>query len=164
MKPEELLTPYLRGGMTVLEPGPGMGFFTLPMARMTGPAGRIIAVDIQERMLEGLRRRARKAGVQERIEARLAQPESMGTDDLAGKVNFVLAFAVVHELPSAEGFFREAYAAMKRGAVLLLAEPKGHVTPERFKAELKSGEDAGLEIASRPAIAGSHAAVFTKTA
>ena len=64
----------LRGGMTVLEPAGARELPTLPMARMTGPAGRIIAVDIQERMWEGLRRRVRKGGVQERIEARLAQP------------------------------------------------------------------------------------------
>lgn len=41
--PEKLLAPYIREGVTVLEPGPGMGFFTLPMARMTGESGRIIA-------------------------------------------------------------------------------------------------------------------------
>ena len=61
-KPEALLAPYLHEGMTVLEPGPGMGFFTLPMSRMAGPAGKIVAVDIQARMLENLRRRAMKAG------------------------------------------------------------------------------------------------------
>ena len=73
-KPEELLAPYLRDGMTVLEPGPGMGFFTLPMSRMAGPAGRIVVVDIQPKMLESLRKRARKAGTLERIDTRLAQP------------------------------------------------------------------------------------------
>ncbi len=61
--PEALLTPYVREGMTVLEPGPGMGFFTLPLARMVGPAGRVVAVDIQARMLDALERRARKAGL-----------------------------------------------------------------------------------------------------
>ena len=56
--PEQLLGPYIREGMTILEPGPGMGFFTLPMAEMAGPKGRIVAVDIQDKMLGGLRRRA----------------------------------------------------------------------------------------------------------
>lgn len=95
--PEELLAPYVREGMMVLEPGPGMGFFTLPMARMTGPAGRVVAVDIQPRMLDSLKRRARKAGLTGRIETRLAQPDSMGIGDLKGAIDFVLAFAVVHE-------------------------------------------------------------------
>ena len=61
-KPEELLAPYLREGMTVLEPGPGMGFFTLPMSRMIGPAGRIVVIDIQAKMLESLRRTSIEGG------------------------------------------------------------------------------------------------------
>ena len=35
--PAEVVGPYVRPGMTVLEPGPGMGFFTLEMARQRGP-------------------------------------------------------------------------------------------------------------------------------
>src|SRR5271157_4197804 len=87
VNPEKLLAPYIREGMTVLEPGPGMGFFTLPMAAMAGPTGRIVAVDIQARMLDGLRRRALKAGLLPRIETRLAQPDSMRLDDLKGAVD-----------------------------------------------------------------------------
>lgn len=164
-KPEELLAPYIREGMTVLEPGPGMGFFTLPMSRMVGRAGRIIAVDIQAKMLEGLRRRALKAGTWERIETRLAQPGSLGIGDLNGSVDFVLAFAMVHELPSPETFFREAAAALKAGATILLAEPAGHVKPQKFDAELKAACEAGLELASQPAIRRwpyNHAAVLKK--
>ncbi len=121
--PENLLEPYVREGMTVLEPGPGMGFFTLPLARLVGPAGRVVAVDIQPKMLNSLQRRARKAGVQERVETRLAKPESMELDDLKGAVDFVLAFAVVHEMPSAGAFFNEAAIALKPGGLLFFAEP-----------------------------------------
>jgi len=60
--PGHLLAPFVHAGMTVLEPGPGLGFFTLEMARRVGPAGRIIAVDVEPRMIKGLQRRARKAG------------------------------------------------------------------------------------------------------
>jgi ubiquinone/menaquinone biosynthesis C-methylase UbiE len=151
-KPEELLAPYLREGMTVLEPGPGMGFFTLPMSRMVGPAGRIVAIDIQAKMLESLRRRASKAGTSERIDTRLAQPDSLGIGDLKGGVDFVLAFAVAHELPSPAVFFREAAAAMKPGATMLLAEPVGHVKPEKFQAELQAAREAGLAVTAQPAI------------
>ena len=90
--------------MTVLEPGPGMGFFTLPMSRMVGSAGRIVAIDIQAKMLESLRRRAMKAGTLERIDTRLAQPGSLGIGDLNDRVDFVLAFFMVHEMPSPAAF------------------------------------------------------------
>ena len=158
--PEDLLAPYVREGMTVLEPGPGIGFLTLPLARMVGPAGRVVAVDIQAKMLEELERRARKAGVHGRVETRLAKPESMGLDDLKGAVDFVLAFAVVHEMPSAEAFFREAASALKPGCLLFFAEPSGHVKPESFQKDLDAARQAGLETVSQPAVRRSHAAVL----
>jgi ubiquinone/menaquinone biosynthesis C-methylase UbiE len=149
--------------MTVLEPGPGMGFFTLPLARMAGPAGRVVAVDIQARMLDDLRRRAVKAGLSERIETRLAQPETLRLGDLKGAVDFVLAFAVAHEMPSIEVFFSEAADALKTGGLLLLAEPKGHVKPEAFERELVAAHAAGLEVEERPEIPLSQAAVLRKS-
>ena len=60
--PRRLLGPLVREGMTVLEPGSGMGYFTLDLARMVGPGGRVVAVDLQDRMLKALRRRALKKG------------------------------------------------------------------------------------------------------
>jgi len=161
-KPEELLAPYLREGISVLEPGPGMGFFTIPMSRIVGPTGHIVAIDIQPQMLASLRRRAKKAGTLERIETRLTQAGSLGIADLEGTVDFVLAFAVVHELPSPESFFRDVAAAMKPGATLLFAEPAGHVNQEKFKAELKAAQAVGLEEIARPVIRRSIAAVLRR--
>ncbi len=160
--PARVVAPYVRDGMTVLEPGPGMGFFTIELARRVGPSGRVVAVDVQPRMLAGLKRRAAKAGVLDRIDARLADVESMGLSDLAGSVDFVLAIAVVHEMPSAERFFQEAAAAMKVGARLLFAEPAGHVKPAQFEDELKAAADAGLEAVERPRVRRSRAAVLVK--
>jgi ubiquinone/menaquinone biosynthesis C-methylase UbiE len=160
--PVKLTGPYIRQGMTVLEPGPGMGFFTLPLARMVGPSGHVVAVDIQPKMLSSLKRRALKAGLSSRIETRLAQSDSMGLADLKGSVDFALAFAVVHEMPSAGKFFSEAAAALKPGAVLFFAEPAGHVSPEAFQTELEAAQKAGLIEVDRPAVRRSHAAVLRK--
>ena len=160
--PETLLAPFVREGMTVVEPGPGMGFFTLPLARLVGGTGRVVAIDIQQKMLDGLRRRARKAGLIDRIDARLAQPQSLGLEDLKGTAGFVLAFAVVHEMPSTGVFFAEAAAALKPGGLLLLAEPAGHVKPEAFQMELDVAHAAGLAELGRPAIRKCLAALFKK--
>jgi SAM-dependent methyltransferase len=148
--------------MTVLEPGPGMGFFTLELARLVGPAGRVVAVDIQPRMLSSLKRRAARAGLQDRVEARSAAPDTLGIADLAGAVDFTLAFALVHELPAVERFFAEVAMAAKRGAGLLFAEPSGHVKPPDFDAELKAAIHAGWELVERPAIRRSHAAFLKR--
>lgn len=161
--PQKLLAPYVRPGMTVLEPGPGMGFFTLALARLVGTSGRVIAVDLQPKMLAGLKRRVAKAGLLDRIDARLAAADSMGLSDLSGAVDFTLAFAVVHEMPSADSFFAQAAAVSKPGAHLLFVEPAGHVKREEFQAELTAAGRAGFSIADRPSIHRSHAALLRRS-
>ena len=52
--PARILAPFVRTGMTVFEPGPGMGFFTFELARLVGPTGRVSAVDVQPKMIEAL--------------------------------------------------------------------------------------------------------------
>ncbi len=160
--PAKVLAPYVREGMTVLEPGPGMGFFTLELARLVGPSGRVVAVDVQSKMLAELRRRAAKAGLSERIDARVAQPNSMNISDLAGKADFALAFSVVHELPAAAPFFAEVAEALRPGATLLLSEPVGHVNAAEFDEVLKSAYQAGLELVERPSIRRSRSALLKK--
>lgn len=160
--PVNLLQPYVRAGMTVLEPGPGMGFFTLPLARLVGSNGRVIAVDIQPQMLRGLQRRAEKQQLANRIETRLAAPDRLGLENLRDAVDFALIFAVVHEVPSAGSFFREIAAALKPGGTVLFAEPAGHVKVAKFEEELGAAGAAGLQIVSRPVIRRSIAAVLKK--
>jgi len=161
-QPAKVLAAHVRAGMTVLEPGPGMGFFTLELARLVGSAGRVIAVDLQSRMLDGLRRRAAKAGVLDRLDARLATPDSMGLADLAGAVDFTLAFAVVHELPAAAQFFGEVARASKPCARLLFVEPMGHVTAPHFDAELQAARNAGFTLVASPSLRRSHSALLER--
>jgi ubiquinone/menaquinone biosynthesis C-methylase UbiE len=160
--PVRLLAPYVSAGMTVLEPGPGMGFFTLELARRVGPAGRIVAVDVQTRVLDALRRRARRAGLLDRIETRRAHDCGLGVEDLAGKVDFILAFAVVHEIPDKDRFFSEAASVSKRGTKMLFCEPSSRVTEDALCASLALAVAAGLRVQSRPVITGGRSAVLVK--
>lgn len=160
--PAKVLAPYVREGMTVLEPGPGMGFFTLELARLAGASGRVVVVDIQPRMLDGLRRRAVKAGLLGRLVLRLATADTMGLADLAGTVDFTLAFAVVHELPDAARFFREVARASKPGARVLLAEPGGHVSAALFETELRAAREAGFTAMEAPSLRKNRTALLQK--
>lgn len=160
--PARLLEPHVKPGFRVLEPGPGMGYFTLELARLVGPTGKVHVVDIEPRMLAALGRRARSAGVETRIDLRLGRDNGLGVGDLSGEIDFVLAFAVVHELGDVAAFFAEAAAALKPGARLLLAEPAGHVTEALFAGECAAAEAAGLVIVDRPTIWQSRAAVFSR--
>lgn len=160
--PTRILAPYVHDRMTVLEPGPGMGFFTLELARMVGAAGRVVAVDIQPKMISRLKRRLAKAGLLERVDARLAGADSLGLADLTGTIDFVLAFAMVHELTAPDRFFTDAARTLKPGGGLLLAEPIGHVRALRFGQQLALATQAGLRVIERPSICRSHAAMLRK--
>jgi ubiquinone/menaquinone biosynthesis C-methylase UbiE len=162
--PNAILSPYVREGMTVLEPGPGMGFFTLEIARLVGKSGRVIAVDIQPKMLKALARRAEKAGVADRVIAFQANSDGLGVERFSGTVDFVLAFAVVHELPSAETFFREAATALKPGGTLLLAEPSDHVRAKAWEKTLAFAKSAGLNVTDTLTVRLSRAVLLTRSA
>jgi SAM-dependent methyltransferase len=160
--PAAIVGPFVSEGMVVLEPGPGMGFFTLELARRVGPKGRVIAVDVQPKMIEGLVRRAKKAGLAGRIDARQPRGEHLGIEDYLGKVDFALAFAMIHEVPRPEVLFADIRNALKAGGQLLFAEPAGHVRAEAFERSLELASNAGLVLRSRPVIRRSHAAVLER--
>ena len=161
--PRSLLRGLVTEGMTVLEPGPGMGFFTLEIARLAGPGGRVIAVDVQPKMLERLGRRAARAGLLSRIESRLSDGRSLGIGDLAGRVDFALAFAMVHEVPEPAKFFIEISQALTPGGKVLFSEPTWHVAEDFFLRELDAARAAGLAVEARPAIRISRSALLRKS-
>jgi ubiquinone/menaquinone biosynthesis C-methylase UbiE len=160
--PERLLAPFVTGGMTVLEVGPAMGFFTLPLAGLVGSTGQVVCVDVQERMLQSLTKRARAAQLAERIVARMCPPTSLGLDDYVGRIDFALVFAVVHEVPEPSRFFTDVARLLKPGALCLVAEPTGHVTALDFEATLAAATRAGLGLVGRPEIRRSRAATLKK--
>lgn len=148
-RPERILAPYVRPGLRVLEVGCGMGFFTLPLARMVGSAGQVLCVDIQPRMLAALGRRARRAGLSQRIEARTCDAAGLGLADRAGAFDLALLIHVLHELPDAAAALAEICAALKPQGQVLLIEPAGHVSVADFEAQLDAARAAGLAIESR---------------
>ncbi len=160
--PNKILAAFVTPGMTVLDVGPAMGFFTLPLASMVGPTGHIVCVDVQERMLQALMKRARAAQLADRIVTRVCDPSSLGVDDLTGSIDFVLAFAVVHEMSDPLSFFASVATVLRPGARCLLAEPKGHVAAPAFETTLAAAMQAGLGLVGRPAIRRCWTAVLQK--
>ncbi len=140
-KPEELVGPFLREGMTVMDYGCGMGFFTIPMAHMVGMSGKVLAVDIQEKMLISLERRARRA--------RLSNIQLLTPQDLPHlpdhTVEFVAALHVVHEIPDPLGLLlRDMARLMKPHAKMLVVEPKFHVNEAEFLKSIDAAQSFGF--------------------
>jgi ubiquinone/menaquinone biosynthesis C-methylase UbiE len=159
--PKKILGPYLKEDSKALDVGCAMGFFSLPMARMVGPRGKMICVDLQEKMIASLEARARKAGLAGRIETRVCGASSLGLEDLRGEIEFALAFAVAHEVIDARSFFAEIRMALKPGGRLLVAEPRGRVSEDDFKATVSIARQAGFNSIASPRIRRSRAELFS---
>jgi 2-polyprenyl-3-methyl-5-hydroxy-6-metoxy-1,4-benzoquinol methylase len=155
--PDRIIRPFVGAGETVLDVGPGIGYFTIPMARRAGSGGRVIAADIQESMLRGIARRAERAGVSGQIELYLSRSDEIYSGE---PVDFILAFWMAHEVPRLDRFFRQLQAALKPAARFLLAEPKLHVSRTQFDGEIAAAQNAGLALLDRPSIPLSHSALF----
>lgn len=147
--PVIILGPYLKPGDAAVDIGCGMGYFTLPLARLVGSSGYVIAVDLQKQMLEGLKKRAAQTGFLERIRMHQCTQTQLG---IQGPVDFVLAFWMVHEVRNLQLFLEQIYQMLKRGGQLLITEPYIHV-PERDFIQLgKAVERAGFVVDQQPLI------------
>ena len=158
-RPEEMFAPYLKEGMTAIDLGCGMGYFSISMARMVGESGKVLSVDLQQQMLDTLMQRATKAGVASRITPLLCDASTICHHD---EVDFALAFWMAHETPDQFNFLKQVQAILKKSGKLLLAEPKLHVTGDEFQKTLRIAHEAGLKHLGSPLISLSHAALFAK--
>jgi 2-polyprenyl-3-methyl-5-hydroxy-6-metoxy-1,4-benzoquinol methylase len=157
--PARILGPYVRPGMTTLDVGCGMGLFSLAMAQLVGPAGCVIAADLQPQMLRVLQQRAARAGLAGRIRPHKCEQTRLG---VTTPCDFALAFAMLHEVPDLGRLLIEIHACLKPAGRLLLAEPRGHIRAAAFAHELDLAATAGLTPCERPAVRWCHAAVLAR--
>lgn len=160
--PKKMFASYIKPGMTVIDYGCAMGYFSLPMAEMVGAEGKVVCFDIQEKMIEKLQKRASKAGLNERIETRLITGNESDFDGLKATADFGLLFAVAHEVPNREKLFHDLSNMMKPGSLLYFAEPPGHVSNEEFKQSVLFASQAGLSMVPNSGITKSHRVLLRK--
>lgn len=148
-KPARILETYVSKGMTVLDLGCGPGFFTIEMAKLVGETGRVIAADIQQDMLDKVAAKINGTDQEKRVELIKSKDDTIG---ISQKVDFVLAFWMIHEVSDQQRLFEELKAVMNPGCRLLIIEPKIHVTEKSFKNMISRLDLTGLEIIERPKI------------
>ena len=126
------------------------------MEQLVGEPGRVIAVDIQDKMLGRLEQKIARAGITN-ITIHKAEPDRIG---IAETVDFALAFYMVHEVPDKANFFREVVCIMKPKSRFLVVEPKLHVSASAFHKTVEIARSCGLAPVSEPNVRLSRAMVF----
>jgi ubiquinone/menaquinone biosynthesis C-methylase UbiE len=157
--PERILAPYVRPDMTVMDFGCGMGMFSIAMAQLAGSNGRVIAVDLQQQMLDVLQKRAKKAGVLDRIHTHRCERTAIGLDE---PVDFALAFYSAHEVPDLRRLLAEIHRVLRPAGRFMVVEPVGHVTAGDFQAMLSLAAQIGLQERERPHVRLSRAVLLAK--
>ncbi len=145
--PHKILAPYIQESMTVLDLGCGPGFFSIDMARMVGKAGRVIAVDLQDGMLNKLRDKIRGTEFEERIILHKCEKNRLG---VSKKVDFVLAFYMVHEVTNKQLLFDEIVSIINPNGKVFIVEPAFHVSKKSFEKTVKKAQTAGFVPVERP--------------
>src|SRR5512137_393436 len=139
--PQKILGRYLEPGQIVLDLGCGPGTFSIAMAKMVGESGKVIAVDVQEEMLQMVREKAAQQGLESRIVTHKSGPDRIGLSEM---VDFALAFYMVHEVPNAKAFLKEISSVLKPKGKLLVVEPMFHVSATSFERTIDIARQVGL--------------------
>ena len=147
--PKKILKPYIKEGMTVLDLGCGPGFFTMEMARLVGKAGKVVAADLQQGMLEKVKGKIRQPVFADIIELHQCLPDRVG---LAQKFDFILVFYMLHEVPDQMKLLREIKALLKPQGKILLVEPTFHVSRHEFQESISIMKQVGFKVWEEPRI------------
>jgi len=141
--PRKIMGAHVKPGDTVVDLGCGGGFLSVALAKRVGESGRVIAVDLQEPMLEITKKFAARKGVLDSIALHQCKGDDLG---LTGeKVDFAVALFVVHEVPDRKRFLRQVADLLKPDARFALIEPSFHVSVRMFEQILEEAESVGLK-------------------
>ena len=156
--PQKLLKPFISKGMTVLDLGCGVGFFSIEIAKMLKDSGKVIAADLQEGMLEKVNKKIKGTELESRIELHKCEDTKIGVTE---NVDFVLAFYMIHEVKNQEMLFEELKSILKPDGKIYIIEPKIHVSKKSFEVMINRIKNIGFEVIDNPKIFFSRSVLLT---
>jgi precorrin-6B methylase 2 len=109
----------LKGGETVVDFGAGSGYYTFKLARAVGPRGTVLAVDVEPKMLDFIRKRAARENL---TNVGLLQSTASDPRLPTNRVDLLLMVDVYHELEFPYEVMRKIHAALKPGGRVALVE------------------------------------------
>ncbi|HWZ42053.1 MAG TPA: class I SAM-dependent methyltransferase [Candidatus Saccharimonadales bacterium] len=120
----------LRGGETVADLGAGSGYFTFRIAPKVGPAGKVLAVEIQDEMIKTLRQRAAAQNI---LNVEVVKGGENDPHLPAHGVDVVLMVDVYHELAWPFEVMTKVRKALKPGGRVVFVEYRQEDPQVRIK-------------------------------
>ncbi|MFP6626692.1 MAG: methyltransferase domain-containing protein [Deltaproteobacteria bacterium] len=106
-------------GERILEIGPGIGIHTVPVAQALAPSGTLDVIDLQQKMLDDVMRRANGVGVTN-ITAKIGDAQELPYPDDAFDGAYLLG--VLGEIPDGPAALRELRRVVKPTGRLVIGE------------------------------------------
>jgi len=157
--PKKMFKEYVNEGMTVMDIGCGLGCFSIGLAKMVGKKGKVYSVDLQKGMLDRLMKRLKRTGIVDIIETHQCSADKIGIED---KLDFALAFWMIHETPDAHDFLKQIHSLLKSGGILYIADPKKHVSQTSINELATFAEDIGYQVIEKPKVLMSYVLVLKR--
>lgn len=157
LNPRKVLRGRIKEGMVVLEFGCGPGFFTTEIARMVGKPGKVIAADLQEGMLQKVRNKIERAGLENRMMLHKCGENRIGC---TGKVDLILAFDMMHELTDKKQILSEMKSLLKPDGRLYIIEQLWHPPKKDFEETVNTALHVGFRTVEKPKVFMRRAMVF----
>jgi len=107
----------IKEGMAVLDYGCGPGRYTLPVARLVGPKGKVFAVDIQPLAISTIKEKAARESLTN-IEAILVNSYNTGIED--SSIDLVLFLDTLHRIGDCAALFLEIRRVLKEDGILFM--------------------------------------------
>jgi len=136
----------LESGMTVLEIGPGKGSYTKAIAKSILPDGKVYAIDIQESIINRLKKRIEKDNI-ENIIPKIDNVYNLSFED--SSIDRVIMIACLPEIPEPIRALKEIKRILKPNGLLSLSELLPDPDYPRRKTEIKWAETAGFKLDDR---------------
>ena len=108
-----------RPGERLLEVGPGTGVYALPMAERVAPGGSVAGLDLQQKMLDDLERRAARAATTN-LELRQGDATALPYEDAS--VDGAFLVTVLGEVPDRNAALRELRRVLRPGGRVVFGE------------------------------------------
>lgn len=159
--PKNILTPFISKKDKVIDYGPAMGFFTIPISKIIGKEGEVICIDVQNKLLEILKRRCRNKNI-ENVQTINILENPHYFNSQKNTIDFILAFAVVHEVNDKISLIKYFYNSLKKGKKVLISEPNMAIEENYFENLIQIAKNAGFSIDRNIKISGNKSVILIK--